>query len=76
MPPELRGRDSRHAGTIAACRDALALWLEAAAQSGRHARMVTSCDTSDVSNRIVAFISAHADGQQAAKAGRPPATKS
>ena len=33
-------------------------------------------DTSDVSSRIVAFISAHADGQQAAEAARPPATKS
>ena len=33
-------------------------------------------DTSDVSNRIVAFINAHAAGQQAARPARPPATKS
>ena len=33
-------------------------------------------DTSDVSNRIVAFIRAHVGGQQAAEAARPPVTKS
>jgi putative intracellular protease/amidase len=33
-------------------------------------------DTSDVSNRIVAFINAHAAGQRAVRPGRPPATKS